>query len=299
MGNKYTFSLLYLSLLLFSVCLAEENKKAVSRSQIILGVDDIKKIHKKNLLFIDVRKKKEYIKSHIDQAIHVDIENTFNKYGDITRIAPFYQVQEFLSQAGVRNEDYIVIYDNGDLKNAAHLFWLLETYSHKDVTVLDGGFPEWHKQGGEISATEHTRPISRYIPSISTESFATKLSTRLALQSQNTVILDSRSRREYIGKKSEAKRFGHIPGAINVPWDDNFIASGAKGLLKDRQKLEKLYSLVDKNKEVIAYCNRGKQSAVSYLVLRNLGYKISIYDGGWLEWGNDPVLPVKSAKDKE
>jgi thiosulfate/3-mercaptopyruvate sulfurtransferase len=43
---------------------------------------------------------------------------------------------------------------------------------------------------------------------------------------------------------------------------------------------------------VITYCNRGKQSALTYFVLRKLGYKVSVYDGAWLEWGNDDQLPI-------
>lgn len=266
---------------------------------IIVSSEALQSHNGENLVFVDVRAAESYQALHIDKAIHINIEDTFNRYGDPSRIAPLHQVQDFLSKAGITNRDTIVIYDNGDLKNAAHLFWLLESYSHKNVSVLDGGFAQWQARHGKVSSQPHTRLPSHYIASISPLKLATKLRTRLAIKGANSTIVDARSREEYLGLTSRASRKGHIPKAISIPWSDHFIASDARGLLKDRADLQKLYIGIDKNHEVISYCNRGKQSAVSYLVMRHLGYRISIYDGGWLEWGNDGNLPINLRLEAE
>ncbi len=258
----------------------------------IISVDWLLKSKRENYLIIDVRDLKDYLQEHIENAIHIPIENTFNQKGDTTRIAPIYQVQTFLSAVGVNNSDYIIIYDNGDFKNAAHFFWLLETYNHKKVSVLGGGYPGWIKNKGPVTTEIKKRPTSKYIASISSHSIATKLTTRLAIENTNTLILDSRSHEEYSGLSSKARRKGHIPKSINIPWNENLVANEKNNSVKSTSDLETIYSSINKDKEVIAYCNRGKQSAVTYLIMRNMGYKVSIYDGGWLEWGNDPALPV-------
>jgi len=40
------------------------------------------------------------------------------------------------------------------------------------------------------------------------------------------------------------------------------------------------------------YCNGGAQSALNYVMMQALGYKASVYDGSWFEWGNDSETPV-------
>lgn len=285
------FSIFILLVTSFQYVYAEQTTQAV-----LVSYQEIQALAGNNIVFIDVRTKKEYDVSHIVGAIYIDVENTFNRHGDPTRIAPLHQVQKFLSAAGVKNSDYIILYDNGDLKNAAHLYWLLETYNHKKVSVIDGGFTQWLKMNGEISKTPHTLPKSQYLASISPDNFATKLTTRLAIDNRNIVILDSRTSSEFNGLKSKANRHGHIQGAVSYPWSDNFISESASGLVKDKLTLSQLYQGISKDKQVITYCNRGKQSAVSYLIMRHLGYKVSVYDGGWLEWGNDSHLPITRIK---
>ena len=296
--SSYTLSglLLFVSSISLSSFAFGFSNKVTDNIEPIVSVEWLLRHNIRNYLLIDVRDEKKYRQGHIENAIHIPIEKTFNQAGNTTRIAPIYQVQNFLSAAGVKNSDIIIVYDNGGLKNAAHLFWLLETYSHEKVTVLDGGFPAWVKNKGNISIKARRLPVSKYIASIATNSLATKLSTRLAIENTNSLILDSRSHDEYIGLKSKASRKGHVPNAINIPWSDNFSANENIESVRPVNELEELYNTVDKSKDIIAYCNRGKQSAVTYLVLRNMGYKVSIYDGGWLEWGNDPVLPVDTIK---
>lgn len=248
--------------------------------------------HEADLLLIDVRNSADYQHNHLPGAINLPAELTFNQKGDHTRIASLQQIRKLLSQLGVRNQDYLVLYDNGMLKNAAHVFWVLQTYGQKKISVLDSGINGWIADHNPLTQQVTTRPASNYIPSISTHRLATELATRLAMNNPYVAIIDARTHKEYLGLSSRAKRKGHIPHAINIPWSENLTHLTTVPHLKSWRALQSLYGMLHPNEQVIAYCNRGKESAVTYLVLRNLGYQVSVYDGAWLEWGNDEHLPI-------
>jgi thiosulfate/3-mercaptopyruvate sulfurtransferase len=190
----------------------------------------------------------------------------------------------------------MVLYDSGRLIDAARFFWVLEVYGHSKVSILDGGLAHWQKEKQPVQIAATTRPRSVYIPNISSRHLSNQLTTRLAMTKTKVSIIDARSSDDYSGKTSKAKRFGHIPTAINVPWSQNYQVMGDHMMLRPDNELEEIYSNQDTKSDVIAYCNRGKQSALTYFVLRKLGYNVSVYDGAWLEWGNDDSLPISSMR---
>lgn len=242
------------------------------------------------LLLVDARSTADYAQGHLPGAINLPVDLTITGQNH-NRLPKLSYIRELFRQTGLHNDDLIVIYDDGLLKNAARLFWVLETYGHSYVAVLDGGLPGWEQAGHALSREPVHRPPSHYVPSVLPHHLATRLTTRLAIDDPDVVIIDARRSEEYLGLSSQAERAGHIPGAINLPWEANLVREdGAPHLLSDPE-LQHLYNRL-KGKRIITYCNRGKESAVTYLMLRHLGYPVSIYDGSWLDWGNDPQLPI-------
>ena len=244
------------------------------------------------VVLVDTRDTVEYQKGHLPGAINIPVESTFSQTGDNSRIGSISQIRNLFSQHGLKNTDHIVLYDAGRVIDAARFFWVLEVYGHHRVSIMDGGLADWERQKYSVQTAAVTRPQSVYIPSIRPNHIANQLNTRLAMTRRSVSIIDSRSSDEYAGKESKAKRFGHIPTAINIPWSDNYRSYGDNMTLRTDQELRKLYANQNVGDEVITYCNRGKQSALTYFVLRKLGYKVSVYDGAWLEWGNDDQLPI-------
>lgn len=248
-----------------------------------------------NLIIVDARSEHDYKKGHIRGAVNIPVEDTFNPLIQTDRVGNIKYIAVLFSNAGIRNDHLVVIYDGNSYIDAGRVFWVLEVYGHKKVMLLNGGLEGWQAHSGQALSQKNVElQNSYYVPTMSPHRFVTKFSMRLAVKDKDKLIIDTRSKEDFDGKKSIASRSGHIPSAINIPWTENFIEVDGVRMLKPLDELSSIYDPAIKGKRVILYCNKGKQSSLSYTVLRKLGYDVAHYDGSWFEWGNDSGLPVKS-----
>lgn len=244
-----------------------------------------------NVLIVDARSKEAYEQGHIPNAVNVPFTETFDDIKLSGRALPLNKVVALFGQAGVSMGRPVVVYDAGGMFQAARILAILEVFGHQKIQLLNGGLKAWNDNQGSITL-ESTIPTSAvFTPKVNADRFATRLTTLVAVNSPDAfTIIDARNQAHYLGKQSEAKRFGHIPNAIHIDAMENIDT--LTGLLKDKQALEKLYADVPKNKKVIVYCTKGLASSIEYLLLRELGYDVSNYDASWQEWGNDDALPI-------
>ncbi len=247
-----------------------------------------------DLVIIDTRKREAYLKSHIQGAVSVPVWDTFGPDPRSDLAAPISKIQALFSDAGVDQQTRVVLYDDGEMINAARVFWILETHGQERVSLLSPGFRQWVAAGLPSDAEPVQNKPRQFLSHVTRDRLATKLSTRLAIDDPNVIIIDTREEDEYRGKKSSSSRKGHIPGAVSVPYEKNFTEDGKS--LRSFEELEALYSGLDRDKKVITYCNKGRHSALAYFILRQLGYSVSAYDGSWYEWGNDLQLPIENTE---
>ena len=125
-------------------------------------------------------------------------------------------------------------------------------------------------------------------------------------QSKSVQIIDARTPDEFTGKDVRAIRGGHIPNAINIPFEENWqdpataIKLGKKQVgdnsgmaLKNQADLKKLYANLDPDKETVVYCQSGVRASETAVILKTLGFKkVKVYESSWLGWGNNLKAPV-------
>lgn len=243
-----------------------------------------------NIVIIDLRPYEEYKKGHLKNAINIPgLQSLFDDKFFMPKLDI---LKELFGNAGIDSNKLVVAYDNGDFIWAARLYWILQTLGHSNVGILEVAYGKELIDGFEISTDDYVAQKSEFIPRIDNSKIETKLSTLISIGDKT--IIDGRQEEHYVGQKSIAKRFGHIPTAQNYACTRNFQVNTTGNKMRELSDLEELYKDIPKDKEIILYCDGGADAALNYVVLQKLGYKVSVYDGSWAEWGNDEAVPIEN-----
>ena len=199
-------------------------------------------------------------------------------------------LEKWLGAAGLDDHRTPLIYDAYDGSNAAMLAWMLEYLGREGVHVLDVFLERWIAEGREI----FYRPVK---PEARQFTARVNPQVRAALKDvcdkSGRKLVDFRSREEFAGKLPSADgRPGHIPGAVNVVWQD--LVGDDHQFLAPEEKLQKLLAAagIGPRASVVAYCRTGVRAAVGYLALKRLGFDVVLYDGSYAEWARSG-LPVE------
>ena len=280
---RYIFLVLFFHQLLFAI---ESNIPA------IVPVAWLKEhINDPKLVIIDVRKKDIFAQGHIKHAVNLPafeyLFDTKHHYA----LPKLSFLQKTFSDAGIDDTSLIVVYGNNQPIWAARFYWIAKVLGHQQVGLLEVGYGPQIEKSLPISKQTYIPRKTHFIPKVDSSILKTKLDVALSLHKDT--IIDGRPPEFYIGEKSHAKRFGHIPSALNYPGSSNYVQVDGSSKMKTMQKLQKLYTKLPKDKPVILYCEDGADAALNFLVLQQLGYDVSVYDGSWLEWGNDFNLPIE------
>jgi thiosulfate/3-mercaptopyruvate sulfurtransferase len=254
------------------------------------------------IMEVDYNPATSYMLGHIPGAILFDWRRDLID-SNMREIISKDSLEKSLQRSGVNNDTILVVY--GDFKNwfATFAFWVLKYYGFQDIRLMNGSRKKW---------LEEERPISLEIPSYPPGSFKASgpdKSIRVFMDyvkktigSRNKILIDVRSNEEYQGKTLAPSEYfteygqigGHIPGAVNVPWNRMINEDGT---FKSAKELKNVYESLDitPDKEIITYCGIGERASYTWFVLKYLlGYpNVKSYDGSWLEWGNTLGNPIE------
>ena len=246
------------------------------------------------LAIIDTRPAEMFAKGRIPGARHFDLYFVNTDDTDPAPLASFTRMwANLLGWRGVRETDTIVFYGEFTDFCVARGFWFAEYLGHADVHVLDGGIAAWSAAGLAVESESDTPTPVKFAFNPVAETVATYSSILDALDDPDCVIVDNRSREEFVGTDKRARYGGAIPGAKHRDWED--LYDHDSGCMKPADQLREAFETLDAtpDKEITLYCNTGYRSAHAYLALRLLDYpRIRNYVGSWQEWGNRDGLPI-------
>lgn len=250
---------------------------------------------RKSLKIVDVRPQEAYSEAHIPGAVHLDAVLLGRSENLANGLLPDPAGIETLATAiGLQENDHVLAYDNGAGNAAARFIWVMHAYGFMNISWLNGGFNGWIASGGDSNAN----PVDIESNTSSLQFVAGNVISVDALNAKldepDMTVLDVRSAAEFEGSDVRSARGGHVPGALHSEWT---VVFDEAGFLKDDATLHELFAElgVVKEKQVVVYCQTHQRSALTYIVLKHLGYEnVCAIDGAWSAWGNDENVPIET-----
>ena len=116
----------------------------------------------------------EYLKSHIPGAVFLDLDNLKDQKTDLPYMMP--SEAAFVGAMkchGIKLSDTVICYDGGPSQFFGYrAAWMLQTMGHPNVSVLDGGFPAWLKDGKAVEATDASASADDFAYKLDSEKIA-------------------------------------------------------------------------------------------------------------------------------
>ncbi len=247
------------------------------------------------LLVVDLSPSNVYDQTHIPGAMSLDYKSIVTAKPPVMGLLPdSASLTELFSALGLTATTHVVAYDSEGGGKASRLLWSLAAAGHRYFSLLNGGLNAWRHEGLPVDNQPTVRDAQPYTVHFNEKVRADKSYILAHLHDPDTRVVDCRSPAEYAGLELRARRGGHIPGAVNVEWTCA-LDPGHQMRIKDRAELRALYEHagIKPDKQVIVYCQTHHRSALTYIVLKSLGYEVRGYPGSWSEWGNDTETPVE------
>jgi len=195
---------------------------------------------------------------------------------------------------GVGHDSQVVAYDDAGGAFAARLWWLLRSVGQQRVAVLDGGWGRWLQEGRPVTDVE---PVPQQALFRARPPLAAWLSTaqlQVGLAQQAFCLVDARAAERFRGEVEPIDTVaGHVPGAVNLPFQHNLAADGR--FLSPDQLRRQFMPLLGRFRpeETVHMCGSGVTACHNLLAMEVAGLSGSrLYPGSWSEWIRDPARPV-------
>jgi thiosulfate/3-mercaptopyruvate sulfurtransferase len=172
------------------------------------------------------------------------------------------------------------VYDDRGGAVASRLWWMLTDQGHKATQILDGGIGAWVEAGGTLTA-ELAQPSGG-------DRFVTSAwrGTATIDEVDATVgpVVDARAADRYQGHTEpiDPKR-GHVPGAINLPYETNLT----EGRFAESDRLRANLVGAGFDHQTIVHCGSGVTACHLIVAAELAGLpRPKLFVGSWSEWSS-------------
>jgi thiosulfate/3-mercaptopyruvate sulfurtransferase len=251
-----------------------------------------------SILLVDARQEATGSEAgHLPGAIHADLNHHLSTACDPGHDParggrhPLPPIARFAAQVGawgILPDTEVVVYDaSGGSNAAARLWWMLRALGHGRVRVLDGGLQAALEAGMMLTVEQAgiepapPYPADRWhLPQMDANG------VEALRRDPSQKLLDVRSAERWRGETEPFDPVaGHIPGSLNLAWNDNLNPDGRfKSPQALRTQYEALLAGLPPDRLTI-HCGSGVTACHALLALEVAGLAgAALYVGSWSEW---------------
>lgn len=248
------------------------------------------------VLVVQVTSRQVFDAAHIPGAVHVEPRELVSGIPPATGMLPAPdRLTALFRRIGYAPHRDVAVLDDEGGGWAGRFAWTLDVIGKREWMYLDGGLHAWHGAGLPLTREPTAVAPSDADIAIHRAPIAEAQDILDALGDPDLLVWDCRSAEEFDGRRANAARGGHIPGAVHLDWLELMdrrrhlrLADGLAELLAARG--------IAPQRDVIAHCQTHHRSGLAYMAARLLGFpRIRGYHGSWAEWGNRTDTPIETA----
>jgi thiosulfate/3-mercaptopyruvate sulfurtransferase len=240
--------------------------------------------------------RQQYDTAHIPGADYLDLNRDLSSavgiHGGRHPLPDDRVLGSKLAAMGINSDTLVVAYDDSRFAFAARLWWLLRYYGHDRIAILDGGYRNWLNAGYAVTADLPAASApGNFQPHIQSDWIVDIDRVRAIQHSPTHLPIDSREPDRYLGKIEPIDPVaGHIPSAVNYPWQDVTTPDGFALPIEAQQQRwaaisPDLEPLAQQPLERVVYCGSGVTACVNLFSLELAGIKgAKLYPGSWSDW---------------
>ena len=255
-----------------------------------------------------------YAQSHIAGALYANLDKHLSAAKDAStgKAAPGTSASggrhplptrqafaDWLGSVGLDNNQQAVVYDRQGANYCGRLWWMLKWVGHENVAVLDGGLQAWQAAGGGVEAgVSAARPAARFhlaperTALVSVDALAQNVGK--STSPGGKTVVDARAAPRFRGEVEPLDPVaGHIPGALNRPFNTNIAPDGR---FKPAAELRAEFDLLLAGRDpasVVHHCGSGVSAVPNIIAMEVAGLgRSALFAGSWSEWCGDPSRPV-------
>jgi thiosulfate/3-mercaptopyruvate sulfurtransferase len=275
---------------------------------VIVDTGFVEQAAARGALIWDVRSQEDYRRGHIPGAVNIDEIAQVLREPSTEDYIPVARIEQILGEAGIDPAREIVLYGAKAHTSPYFGYITLRYLGGGDARVYHGGIDDWKAAGKPIATDPVKLPPVSFRAQVNPDVILSTREVISRLGAPGILIVDARTEKEFSGEDIRALRGGRIPGAVNIPYESNWVdpdtprklqrrqVTGKDGMsLKPEADLRALYARLDPEKETIVYCQSGVRAAETATVLQSLGFRnVKVYDSSWLGYGNTFDAPAEN-----
>lgn len=242
----------------------------------------------------------KYLQNHIPGAHYAHLDDDLSS--PVTAKSGRHPLPEtgafadYLGSIGWSEEFMLVAYDDAGNAIASRLWWLMKYFGHS-AALLDGGIQAWVGEDYPLESGPVILPATLAPNLIPNQRATVKAEDILnGIESGRLNVLDARAPDRFSGETEPLDtKAGHIPGALNRPFQLNLDESGR---FKQPEQLCREFEalLGDRNPSQLANsCGSGVTACHNAFAMELAGLSPAVlYPGSWSEWIRDPERPIET-----